>query len=157
LPGSGGGTAGSSLSIVSTSSNIFLISCNHRISPPQISSRRSVPRSFMARRSSSIFCMARGDGRARPFSHRLMVGNVTPRRAANFSWVRPVRRRSSRMRRGMLAWAFNVGLLSDATEFISDDLSDDLSYLNSLNCQKIFYSLIFKSNGSRKYLYKSRQ
>jgi hypothetical protein len=39
----------------------------------------------MLRSSASIFSMASGDGRARPFSQRLMVGNVTPSLAANFS------------------------------------------------------------------------
>jgi hypothetical protein len=41
-------------------------------------------------RSSSLICrIANGDGRALPFSHRLIVGNVTPSLAANLSWVSP--------------------------------------------------------------------
>jgi hypothetical protein len=47
--------------------------------------RRSAPFLPMLRSSSSIFCMAKGDGLARLFSQRLMVGKVTPSLAANFS------------------------------------------------------------------------
>lgn len=44
---------------------------------------------------------------------RLMVGKVTPSLATNFSWVSPVRSRSSRTDRGMSAWAINVVFLLD--------------------------------------------
>ena len=76
---------------------------------------RSVPLSPMLRSSSSICFNARGDGLARPFSQRLIVGKVTPSLAANFSWVRPVRSRSLRINRGVPARAFNASLLSDPT------------------------------------------
>jgi hypothetical protein len=45
--------------------------------------RRSAPFLPMLRSSSSIFCMAKGDGLARPFSQRLIVGKVTPSLAAS--------------------------------------------------------------------------
>lgn len=77
------------------------------------SSKRSWPFLPKPRSKSSICFIARGDGLARPFSQRLMVGKVTPSLAANFSWVSPVRSRSSRTSRGMFAWTFKALLLSD--------------------------------------------
>lgn len=86
--------------------------CQSYFSSPKNSSRISRPFSHRSRSKSSICLSASGDGLARPFSHRLMVGKVTPSLAANISWVSPVRSRSSWTNRGMSVRAFNVVLLS---------------------------------------------
>ena len=52
--------------------------------------------------------MVNGDGLARAFSQRLIVGKATPSLAADFSWVSPVRSRSSQTSWVMCAWALNA-------------------------------------------------
>ena len=64
---------------------------------------RPLPRSPISEMSSRMLRTANGDGRVLPFSHLLIVGNVTPNLAANFSWVRPRRHRVSRINVAVLA------------------------------------------------------
>lgn len=70
---------------------------------------RSLPSLPMLATRSRRLRIASGEGFVLPFSHRLIVGSVTPSFAANFSCVSPRRARTSRINAaGSLPWANSV-------------------------------------------------